>query len=63
MIGPDPICSENPVICHSDAAVSRNPTRMNRRLSTRLISRATMNIASIVPKPRGAIIQPASKTG
>jgi len=25
--------------------------------------RATMNIANIVPKPRGAIIHPASNTG
>jgi len=36
---------------------------MNQRLSTRLIMRATMNIARIVPNPRGAIIQPASNTG
>jgi hypothetical protein len=36
---------------------------MNRRLSIRLITRATKNIASIVPNPRGAIIHPASNTG
>ena len=41
----------------------QKPDQDEQRLSTLLIMRATMNIASIVPKPRGAIIQPASNTG
>ena len=58
---PMPICSENPVICHNETAVSRSPTRMNSRLSTLLISRPTMNIATIVPNPRGAVTSPVSQ--
>ena len=39
---------EKPVICHNEAAVSRNPTRMNSRLSTLWIMRATKNIATLI---------------
>ena len=58
-----PICSENPVICHSEIAVSASPNRINSRESTLPISRPTMNIAAIVPKPRGEVMNPVSMTG
>src|ERR1700674_3913472 len=45
-IGAMPISSENWLICHIDTAVSRRPNRMISRLSTRLISGATRNIAT-----------------
>ena len=63
MTGAIPICSENPVICHSESTVSRNPVRISSRLSTRLIMRPTRNIAIIVPMPRGAVTSPVVNTG
>ena len=63
MIGPIPICSENPVICHSAAAVTRIPLRMISLVSMRPTSRATRNIAAIVPMPRGAVTSPVVITG
>src|SRR3984893_14020997 len=57
-IGAMPICSENWLICHIDTAVSRRPNRMISRLSTRLISGATRNIATMLPMPRGAVTRP-----
>ena len=63
MTGAIPICSENPVICHSETTVISSPDRMISRLSTRLISRPTRNIAAIVPTPRGAVTSPVVNTG
>ena len=50
-------------ISHSDAAVIDSPVSSSSRASMRLTSRPTMNIDSIVPKPRGASTQPVVITG
>ena len=63
MTGIGPICSEKALICHIESAVSRNPNRMMSRASTRLISRPTRNIATIVPRPRGAMTSPVVSAG
>ena len=63
MTGAIPICSENPVICHSDTAVSPSPIRISSRVSTLPIIRPTTNIAAIVPKPRVAVTRPVVITG
>ena len=63
MTGPMPMCSEKPLICHCENAVIRKPIRMISRLSIRLISRATTNIAIIVPRPRGAMTSPVVSAG
>ena len=63
MTGVMPICSENWLICHIDTAVSRRPNKMINRLSTRLISGATRNIAAMLPMPRGAVTSPVVSAG
>ncbi len=63
MTGAMPICSENWLICHIDSAVSRKPNRMISRLSTRMISGATRNIAAMAPKPRGIVTSPVVIAG
>jgi hypothetical protein len=63
MTGAMPICSEKQLICHIETAVSRKPNPMISRLSTRLISGATRNIAAMLPMPRGAVTSPVVSAG
>ena len=63
MTGAIPICSENWLICHIDSAVNRKPKPMISRLSTRMISGATTNIAAMAPRPRGIVTKPVVIAG
>ena len=63
MIGPAPICGENPVIMSSDRIVSASPATTSSRASTIRTSRPTRIIDSIVPTPRGAITRPVVIVG
>ncbi len=57
------ICSSNPVIIHSDQAVSPSPISTSARGSKRLTSRPTRIMEIMVPMPRGAITSPVLITG
>ena len=63
MIGPIPICSEKPVICHNATRVARSRSGRCSLVSMRPTRRATRNIAAIVPMPRGAVTSPVVTTG
>ena len=52
-----------PVMSYIAQAVSRRPSSSSQRVSTLPISRPTMNMHSMVPRPRGPMTMPAVTTG
>ena len=51
------------LICHSENAVSAKPAVSSRRTSTLPTSLPTTSMASMVPRPLGAVTRPASAAG
>ena len=58
-----PSCRLTCVMRDSETAVMTRPAKMISRVSTRPISRPTMNMENRVPNPRGAVTRPVVTTG